>query len=66
MIWLENKINKLNFVKTVLENLIHEQPIEEMKKDPARWDMIFHAIKAVEDIETMEKKELEMFNNEDV
>ena len=51
MIWLENKLNKLNFVKTVLEDLIHEQPIEEMKKDPARWDKIFHAIKAVEDVE---------------
>ena len=58
MIWLENKLNKLNFVKTVLEDLIHEQPIEEMKKDPARWDMIFHAIRAVEDVEMELKKEL--------
>jgi len=57
MIWLENKINKLNFVKTVLEDLIHEQPIEEMKKDPARWDMIFHAIRAVENVEMELKKE---------
>lgn len=67
MIWLENKLNRLNFVKTVLEDLIHEQPIEEMKKDSARWDKIFHAIKAVEDVE-MElqiaiKKELQ---NDDV
>jgi len=57
MIWLENKLNKLNFVKTVLEDLIHEQPIEEMKKDPARWDMIFHAIRAVENVEMELKKE---------
>ena len=57
MIWLENKLNKLNFVKTVLEDLIHEQPLEEMKKDPARWDMIFHAIKAVENVEMELKKE---------
>ena len=57
MIWLENKLNKLNFVKTVLEDLIHEQPLEEMKKDPARWDMIFHAIQAVEDVEIELKKE---------
>ena len=57
MIWLENKLNKLNFVKTVLEDLIHEQPLEEMKKDPARWDMIFHAIRAVENLEMELKKE---------
>jgi len=57
MIWLENKLNKLNFVKTVLEDLIHEQPLEEMKKDPARWDMIFHAIRAVENVEMELKKE---------
>tara|TARA_B100000686_G_C16421622_1_gene777456 strand:- start:54 stop:236 length:183 start_codon:yes stop_codon:yes gene_type:complete len=57
MIWLENKTNKLTFVKTVLENLIHEQPLEEMKKDPARWEMIFEAIKSVEDVEMELKKE---------
>ena len=57
MIWLENKTNKLTFVKTVLENLINEQPLEEMKKDPARWEMIFEAIKSVEDVEMELKKE---------
>ena len=54
MIWLENKLNKLNFVKTVLADLIKEVHI---KKDAARWDMIFHAIQAVEDVEMELKKE---------
>ena len=59
MIWLENKLNKLNFVKTVLEDLtlMDRKTIEEMKKDPARWDMIFHAIRAVENVEMELKKE---------
>ena len=36
---------------------VKDMPIEEMKKDPARWDMIFHAIRAIEDVEMELKKE---------
>tara|TARA_B100001750_G_C15429083_1_gene557179 strand:- start:539 stop:712 length:174 start_codon:yes stop_codon:yes gene_type:complete len=54
MIWTENKLNKLNFVKTVLADLIKEVHI---KKDAARWDMIYHTIKAVEEVEMELKKE---------
>jgi hypothetical protein len=50
---LKNKMNKLNFVKMVLEDLLKEVPA---KKDVARWDMIYHTIKAVEQVE-MELKE---------
>ena len=50
---LKNKTNKLNFVKMVLEDLLKEVPA---KKDVARWDMIYHTIKAVEQVE-MELKE---------
>ena len=54
---ISTKFHKLNFVKTVLEDLINEQPLEERKKDVARWDMIWHAIQAVEDVEMELKKE---------
>ncbi len=54
---ISTKFHKLNFVKTVLEDLINEQPLEERKKDVARWDMIWHAIQAVENVEMELKKE---------
>ena len=54
---ISTKFHKLNFVKTVLEDLINEQPLEERKKDVARWDMIWHEIQAVENVEMELKKE---------
>ena len=54
---ISTKFHKLNFVKTVLEDLINEQTLEERKKDVARWDMIWHAIQAVENVEMELKKE---------